>query len=265
VSGAARLIAGGLVSAVAAALVGGCGGAPPKAAATAPPPPPPRPARVVVEDTSRDDHDDGVALATTHGRMDPAAVEAALAPHTAALADCYASRLDKRKWLGGHVALHWDLAADGAITSVHLAESDLGAWPIERCVVEVAREVHLPAPIGGPSDVAIPLDFSAKGKPELWDEDRSQRVVGAGQLAKLAGCRVDGRVDGRGPHPRPPTDDVLVTIYVGPRGGVASVGFASKADFADAWGDCAEKLVRAWRLPDPRGHIAKLVVRYTPH
>jgi hypothetical protein len=267
---------------LAAPLALGCGGAPPSPAPLAPPPPP-RPTRVVIEDPK--DHDDGVELVSTRGHVEPAAVEAALQPHAAALADCYTSRLARRRWLGGHVALHWDLTAAGAIKAVQIAESDLGAWPIEKCLLDLARAVEFAPPTGGEADVAIPLDFSAKGRTEVWDEERSTLAVGAGQLAKLEQCsaelkdpsppRPGHKKPAKAPRPTkpevpgaavlgPPREPVLITLYVGAHGQAESVGFASKVAFADAWADCAEKLVLGWRLPDPRGHVVKLVVPFAP-
>ena len=131
-------------------------------------------------------------------------------------------------------------------------------------------------PVGGDADFSIPLDFSAKGKSAAWDEDKGVRAVG-GQLAALDTCAsaADGaKPAGHAPNkrghrgatkpaPGDMPDDVTVTIYVGPHGQAQSVGFSSaKAPIRDAWADCAEKVAMAWRLPDPRGEVAKLAIRY---
>ena len=236
------------------AVIAACGGSKPP-----PPKPPPAPVRqtrtIPVEDT---EPEDGVEIVAAHGHMDPAVVEAGLAPHKAELSECYTSRVGKRRWLGGHVTLHWDINKSGEVTAVKLAESDLGAWPIEKCLLEIARAATFGKPIGGDADFAIPLDFSATGQTEAWPEDRAQKAVGK-QLAKLDACMKAKGV--KGPAPQ----DVAITLYVGPQGKVQSAGFASaKSVLDDTWADCAEKAVLAWRLPDPRGVIAKLVVRYRP-
>ena len=180
-------------------------------------------------------------------------VQAGLSPHTAALTDCYTTRVNRRRWLGGHVALHWEISAGGEVTRVLLSESDLGAWPIETCLLEVARAATFGKPVGGDADFMVPLDFSAKGRPVTWEEDESLRAVG-GQLSKLDAC-----AKGKVAEP----DDVTITLYVGPQGKAQSVGFSSaKSVLDDAWAECAEKAALGWRLPDPRGHVAKLAVRY---
>jgi hypothetical protein len=212
-----------------------------------------KPTRIPVED---DEHEDGVEVISTHGRMEPATVEAGLAPHKEALSDCYMSRVGRRRWLGGHVTLHWDIDKTGEIKAVKLAESDLGAWPVEKCLLETARGASFGKPIGGAADFVVPLDFTAKGKAMSWDEDQSLRAVG-GQVVKLDDCAKAKGV--KGPLP----DDVTITVYVGPGGKAQSVGFSSaKSVLDDAWADCAEAAALKWRLPDPRGQVAKLAVKY---
>ena len=230
------------------ALAIGCGGkqAPPPAPATTAP----VAKRVPIEDT---EPEDGVTIINAHGHMEPAAVDAGLAEHRDELAACYTTRVGRRRWLGGdNVVLHWDIKKDGTVTSVKLAESDLGAWPIEKCLLEAARAATFSKPIGGDADFTLPLTFSAKGATIKWDEDQALKAVGK-QLTKLDPC---GKTEG---HP----NDVTVTLYVGPHGKTQSVGFSSgKSEIKDKWAACAEKAAMAWRLPDPHGMIAKLAIRY---
>ncbi len=232
------------------ALAGGCGSKAPPAVAPAPKVTAKATTRVPVEDTEQED---GVQFVDARGHMELPAIEAGLSPHAAELTACYTTRVNRRRWLGGHVALHWDIKASGEITAVKLAESDLGAWPIEKCLLEVARAATFGKPVGGDADFMIPLDFSAKGRLITWEEDESIKAVG-GQLGKLDAC-----AKGKIAQPR----DVTITVYVGPHGQAQSVGFASATSvLEDAWADCAEKAALAWRLPDPRGQVAKLAVRY---
>ncbi|MDQ3364076.1 MAG: AgmX/PglI C-terminal domain-containing protein [Myxococcota bacterium] len=254
-----------------------CGGGSGAARKVEPATEPKRTTRVPVED---DEPQDGVEMVGGRGRMDPAVIEAGIAPHTTSLSECYTTQVGKRRWLGGHVSLHWEISKSGEISAVKLAESDLGAWPVEKCLLEVARSASFGKPIGGDADFSLPLDFSAKGRSLTWDEDMALRAVG-GQLAGLDACADGGNGNGNGksgkhgkagkaagkPAPKlTPPEDVTVTIYVGPQGKAQSVGFSSpKTVLDDAWAECAEKTVLAWRLPDPRGTIAKLAVRYRAH
>ena len=228
-----------------------CGGSKP------PPPPPPKPEppppvakRVPIEDSEVEDNQ--VTVVNARGHMDKAAVEAGITPHNQELSDCYMNNVKRRRWLGGHVLIHWDIKKDGTVTAVKLmSESDLGAWPIEKCLLEVARSASFDKPIGGDADFSLPLDFSAKGASLPWSEDQALRAVG-GQLVKLEAC--DKK------HSRP--HEVTITLYVGPHGKTQSVGFSSDAtEIDDKWAECATKAAMAWRLPDPKGMVAKLAVR----
>ena len=89
---------------------------------------------------------------------------------------------------------------------------------------------------------------------------QSLRAVG-GQLTKLEECAKPPK-NGKIKSIVVP-DDVVITVYVGAAGAAQSVGFASKASEIDEnWAACAEKQAMAWRLPDPRGTVAKLAVRF---
>lgn len=192
-------------------------------------------------------------VTTTRGSVDPGVVSDRLAPRTGAIEACYASRVGRRKWLGGGLELAWDVAADGSIRSVRLSASDLGAWPIEKCVLAIARSVSFGVPRGGkPAKVTAPVSFSAGSGAVTWDPRSTERAIGD-RLAKLDAC-------GKGSPP----DDVHITLYLGTRGKVQAVGFASARGFTDAWADCAEKTILGWSLTDPRGKVAKLLTTYRP-
>jgi len=225
-----------------------------------PPPKPPEPpvavtpTRVPIEE---EEPEDGVSFVGSRGKMDIAAIEEGIAPHKQALSDCYLTHLRQRRWLGGRILLHWEIDKDGAVTSVRLDDTEpgahLGNWPIEKCILDVARQATFAKPVGGDADFQVPLEFAARGRLAVWTEDQALRAVG-GQTVKLDACA-------KGKVPRP--EGVTVTLYVGPGGKAKSVGFtSSKGAIDDAWAACAEKAAMSWRLPDPRGVIAKLHVTY---
>src|SRR3569833_2442874 len=142
------------------------------------------------------------------------------------------TKVGRRRWLGGHVVLHWDIKAAGTVTSVKLSERDLGSWDIEKCLLEAARAATFDKPQGGDADFTVPLDFSAKGNAQIRDEDKSLRAIG-GQLAKLDSCpdakhtaklsraKVMEKPAKRLPKPV----NVTVTRGGGPRGRAEAGGF----------------------------------------
>jgi TonB family protein len=211
------------------------------------------PTRRVIEDTSQDDDDsgDGLEVVSTRGHMEPGDIEAGIAPHSAQLEACYIDKVGRRKWLGGKVQLTWQITKAGEVTSVVVADSDLGAWAIEKCLLEVARAATFAKPKGGDADFSLPLEFSAKGASVWWDEDVGVKAVGK-RIDAIAKCAEGGA----------PADEVLITMYVGTRGKVQSVGFSSVAAVPDAWADCTAKAIESWTLADPRGKVAKLALRW---
>jgi TonB family protein len=245
------------------ATLGACGG---KAPPPAPPKveqPPPRPTRVIVETDKDDEAQDGVTFVHKRGQMAQDTIEAGLQPHAQELTDCYMTKVGRRRWLGGHVVLHWNVKADGTVSSVKLSESDLGNWDIEKCLLETARTATFGKPVGGDADFTVPLDFSARGNAQVWDEDKSLRAIG-GQLAKLDACP-DAKAMKAAKKPMTRPVNVTVTLYVGPHGKTQSVGFSSpNTEITDDWMECAAKAATTWRLPDPRGQVAKLAIRYKP-
>ncbi len=242
-----------------ATMLCGCGNSPkPVASAVERPPRERPPTRHIVEQQDDDENTD-MQLTSSHGTMDPAAIEKAMAGHTTALADCYTEQVGTRRWLGGEVKLHWRIDGNGTLTSVALGDGDLGAWPIEKCMLEIARTIAFPKPKGGKTEFTVPLQFSAKGKAVVWDADRSLAAIG-GQTKKLDECRKLAKLSAASNEAEPTT--IAITIYAGPGGKAHSVGFATTAGLppADDWFDCVEKIALGWRLPDPRGQYSKLAI-----
>ncbi len=269
---------------VAFVALAACGSAPPPAKKVEPEPAP-KPTRVVVEDESAQNEapEEGVTFVKTKGSITKEAIEEGLAPHQTALAECYTEKVGKRRWLGGHVVLQWNLKGDGSISSVKMIESNLGSWAVEQCLLDIAWGATFGKPSGGDVDFTVPLDFSAKGGTDIWDEDKALRAIG-GQLALLDDCddfefepkpvkkgkkapkakKKDASAEPEKPtRPEKPPKNVTMTLYVGPGGTLQSVGLSSATtEVGHKWSACAEKAARSWRLPDPRGQIAKLAIKY---
>lgn len=199
--------------------------------------------------------DEDLEIVSTVGKFDPDEATAKFAPHVPALNACYTDQLARRRWLGGTVELTWVVAQDGTLEHVRLSRSDLGAWPIEQCLLQVAQGVAFGKPHGhGKAEVTFPVTFAGGSAALAWDEDQGLRAVG-GKAKDLAAC---AKAAGGDPA------NVTITIYVGTRGKVQSVGFAAPTPIAPAWADCAAGKIGAWMLTDPRGKVAKLAYLYHP-
>lgn len=202
-----------------------------------------------------EDDDDNLQIDGLRGRLDPYDIERGVQPHTQALSACYYGKVGRQRYIGGDIEFKFLVARSGDVKTVRLSKSDLGAWHIEKCLLETARRMTFAKPKGGEAEFTLPLEFDATRSTRWVEED-----VGLAQVKpfvkELRACA--GEASTRNPR------KVMVTVYVGPRGSVKSVGFASdhKRTYADAWADCAETKIRAWTLADPLGRIAKLAFRY---
>lgn len=240
-------------------VVAACGGSSKPAPVDPAPPPAPVHDNPALSDSGDDDGNDGFEVAGSKGRMDPKAIEAGVSPHQEELESCFTTQVAKRRFLGGKVELKWQIGKDGALTSVQIATSDLGAWPVEKCLLDISRGMTFDKPKGGATDFSLPLEFIGKQSSTWWDEDASANAI-KNHVKDLARCDKAGKAGAPG--------DAMITAYVGARGKVVSVGFSTAQDAGldpdawDAWADCAEKRILAWQLPDPRGSIAKLAFHY---
>ena len=267
-----------------------CGGSKPPPEPPPPPPPAEPPAKRIPIETNEDEPEDGVTFVKKKGTISKEKIDAGLAPHQQAMAECYTGKVGKRRYVGGEVRLMWLLKADGSIKTVK-HDSSLGAWDIEKCLLDIAWSATFDKPTGADAEFEIPLAFAATRSTAVWDEDMVIRAVG-GQLAQLDECP-DGpkpktppaKKAGKGkkapkkapkaappppgpdevaerPEPRPPKN-VTITMYIGPLGKTQSIGFSSPtSEVGSKWAKCASEVAGSWRLPDPKGQIAKLAIRY---
>lgn len=200
-----------------------------------------------------DEEEDGdIQISGTRGKLDSYDIEKGMEPHKTDLAQCYHAKIKRTKFVAGKVQLKYLVARDGTVKSVQVSESDLGAWPVEKCLLDIARSMQFPKPKGGEAHFSLPLDFSANRPIQWWNEERVDQEVGD-VMSELSECEGSA-------------SDVWVTLYVGTRGKVKSAGFASAAEspLPDTWADCAEAKVKAWVLSDPRGRVAKMMFRFNP-
>lgn len=252
-------LAGMLCAAAATTVMTGCGGGP-STAKTTPAPAPAEDDEAFGPHRARgpeidEEEDDGLQIEGLGGRLDVYSIRQGLEPHAGALNDCHASRQRRRRYIGGDVELAFVVNPDGTVKTVRLSKSDLGAWPMEQCLLEASRQMVFPEPEGnGEADFTVPLRFPSRGRMTVWDAAQAQAEA-AEHLADLAACAADTGTE----EPQ----SVLITLYVGTRGQVQSVGFAAPAaPVDDAWATCAEAKAMAWTLTDPRGLIAKMTFAY---
>jgi len=180
----------------------------------------------------------------TLGRLDEAAVQKAVADAGGAIESCFRDHAGTLRYVGGRVIVAARVARDGHVSHAQVVEGDLGAWPVEKCLVELARKLSFGKPQGGEAEVRIPLEFSAQGNAVAMDGDELAKT-----MRSLRGC---------GGAPK----EAMVTAYVGAGGRVTSIGFAAEGKLGAGWCECAAARAKGWQLADPRGTAAKISARF---
>lgn len=203
---------------------------------------------------------DIIQVRGTKGYLEMHEIRAGVAPHHRALNDCYLTRLAERRFLGGDLRLQILVEATGDVGSARIIESDLGDWTVERCALEVTRRMRFGQPKGSGRQAVftVPLHLASDQPPaKLWPGERTAAVAGR-HVAELDRCAGAGSAAAPG--------DVLVTLYVGERGSVLAVGFASShpRPLHEPWADCAARTVAGWTFDDPKGMVVKAMFRYRP-
>lgn len=233
-------------------LVAGCGGSSKKAAAV---PEPEEEVEAPSPDDEEPEEDDGVEIEGLLGTLDVADIQPVIDKRARELEGCYQDGVGKLRYVGGSVELKFRVAADGVVKWVKVQQGDLGAWPIEKCLLEIARTMKFPRPRGGEAEFTFPLEFPGRGRVVPLDDARADAEIGP-RLAELDECVDEAGV--------PAPSQVQVTVYVAVGGRVTSAGFATVAEepFADAWADCALERVLGWKLTDPRGKVWKAQTWY---
>src|SRR5690606_35101554 len=208
------------------------------------------------DDEDESHHEDGFEVSGTQGHLDPHDIQRALEPYSGDMASCYESRVRKRRYLEGKVELRFNVSREGQTRWVQMLDSSLGAWPVEKCLLDIARSVEFDPPRGrGDATFSVPLEFNSGRQRALWLSEEQAEAEVAAEKERLVACAEElGEAE---------PADVWVTLYVGRRGKVQSVGFANRGEqpVSDTWAACAEQKVMAWQLTDPRGTIHKLGFR----
>jgi TonB family protein len=239
-----------ILGAVALAACGGGG----KQVIAEPEPAPP-PTRTPVDDGEEEEPDD-VEVEGLLGRLDRADIQPVIEQSWDQVQSCYSEQSGGLRYVGGQVELKFRVARDGTVKHVHVLHGSLGAWPVEKCVLGLARAMTFPKPKGGEAEFTFPIDFPSRGRTIAMDDARVSGEV-APKLEALAKC-VDASAG------MPPA--VAVTIYVGPGGAVTMAGFAADGNepIPDGWADCAHAELVTWKLTDPRGKVWKATATFSP-
>jgi hypothetical protein len=178
------------------------------------------------------------------GALDEETVNRALQPKLEEFGACLSDRR-KLGYIGGTITLKYRVARDGSVRRLGY-QSDLGAWQVERCVLEAAKSVQFPRPKGGEGEVEYPAQFRPRQRHTVWDEERISADVHHRRGA-LRGCAGAPR-------------SYQLTFYIGAGGKTTSVGFSSPEPWGtgmEAFAECVIEKASKWTFTDPLGEVVK--------
>ena len=119
--------------------------------------------------TSGDEPSD-VGMRSEQGSIDQDDAEDTIRQNWSRLTRCYEQGGSARDFASGQVTLRFSLAVDGSPTEVHVLESHLGSFEVERCLTTTAREIRFPRPHGhGRASFEYSLEFRSSGEIPVID------------------------------------------------------------------------------------------------
>jgi hypothetical protein len=233
------------IAAVALAFaVAGCAHSPPAA-------PPPAPAPVAAP-APKPEADDGIRVAGVLGTLGDDEIAGPFQRAWDDITHCYDQATAQNPYLGGKIAVKLRIGNGGDPEKAFVAESTFGNYGAERCVLGIARGLHFVKPHGGTAaEFSYPIEFRARRPVTTWEEARVSPSV-ARHKHDVTACRAQSN------DKLPPA--MMLTLYVGPGGKIASAGLAADAPLDDRFANCLVGKTRLWRLDDPLGKMAKATV-----
>jgi hypothetical protein len=194
--------------------------------------------------------DEDVELDFSQGYLNQGDVSATMEQHTAQLTSCYERAGGAAKFAGGVVKLRFLVGPDGVVHDVLVIDTEIGNYPVERCLVVEGRKIPFPKPGGGSgADFEYSLEFRSSKQTHVvdWQKDVLRKRVVA-KLPSLVRCGNPGVGD------RP----VAAVAYISPRGYIVSVGLASAGQLDTMAAMCVVEEIHKWRFA-PRADRGQLV------
>jgi hypothetical protein len=194
--------------------------------------------------------DEDVELDFDQGYFNQGDVNEILEQHTTRLTGCYERAGGATKFAGGIVKLRFLVGPDGVVRDVLVIDTEIGNYPVERCLVVEGRKIPFPKPGGGSgADFEYSLEFRSSKQTHVvdWQKDVLRKRV----LAKLPSL---GRCGNPGLGDRP----VAAVAYISPRGSIVSVGLASAGQLDTMAAMCVVEEIHKWRFA-PRADRGQLV------
>jgi hypothetical protein len=167
--------------------------------------------------------------------------------HMDQLLDCYSESIEDLEEIEGALEIAMEIGGPGNVNHAYMRSADLGSLETEKCILRKVERFKFRKQGGGTVDIAYPFELEAPYDPPnpiVWKRSTVEEVVNQ-HMDDLERC-LNGKTG------------VVVTIYIGLGGVVASAG--ASADEYEMYDEaiCLAEAVRAWAFPDPGSRLAKI-------
>jgi hypothetical protein len=186
-------------------------------------------------------------LATTAevGALDPYATDVVFRRLEPEVSRCLAQGARRVEGLGGEFTVSLRIGAEGEVAAAFMAASTLGSRETERCILEAARSIRWPRPLGGIAEAEHTFSVEASVEVHEWDAAQLRPVL-LKMRQQLARCV---------PRVGPPYQ---ATMYLRRDGRVVSAGVAPPNPAAEEQSDCVADVLGALRFGPQRGRLTKV-------
>lgn len=231
-------------------LLLGCSSAPPK-----PDPEPTIPSNHhAVNPLDLDDGDDpdGMKVEGTLGTLDEYAVQEGMQPRLERIGRCFQDELSQKPYLGGQVSFKFRIDRQGRIKWVRLAESGIGSYPVEQCMLEAARTARFERPRGGEAEFSYTLSFQGRTSPLVWDPGMVKEEL-EGNIEALLTAK-----EGRDAQVLTAPSGLQLTFYVDHTGHPISVGMTAEEDIPAEFAEPFIEHLKGLSFVKPQSRYAKV-------
>jgi hypothetical protein len=194
-------------------------------------------------------HHDNVAVNAEIGALDEGATKKVFMSAKSKMDECWRGATSRLPYLAGSVSFRVRVDHQGHPKEVHLKESTLGDFDMEKCLVDAVKAMDFPTPQGGQDGIAnfdgveFPANDEVRAPVEWSETDMGKSAKDARQA--LAACKAQG---GGG--------SLQATLYVGVDGKVKSAGVSGEA--SPTAGDCAVEKLKKLKFNSPGSYAAKI-------
>lgn len=191
---------------------------------------------------------DGDGTGAVTGSLAPDRIRTVMQQHAAGFNNCF--KRASGSYVSGTARLRFVVGASGRVEHVWVAQSDLGSWAIEDCMVQTARFLEFPVPAGGRARFDFPFRWNeagsrlAQGLDEGWGYPALRR-----ERESIERCRQLHGFDA----------PFRITAYVGRKGQALSVGMHAEQRVPERFVACAVHAVETVGFPDPGHRVVKYV------